>query len=39
MREASGGLGQNEWMGMDVKGGGNSRYRMKLCFNTLKPRR
>ena len=38
IREESCRLDQNEQVWMDVKDGGSSRYRMKLCCNTLKPR-
>lgn len=39
MRKESGSVGQNKQVRMDVKCGRSTRYRMKLCFNTLKPRR
>ena len=38
MRKESYRLDQNEQIWMDVKDGESSRYRMKLCCNTLKPR-
>ena len=38
MRKESCRLDQNEQIWMDVKDGESSRYRMKLCCNTLKPR-
>ena len=39
MRKESGNVGQNKQVRMDVKCGRSTRYRMKLCFNTLKSRR
>ena len=38
MRKESCRLDQNEQIWMDVKDGESSRYRMKLCCNTLKSR-
>lgn len=39
MRKGSGRPGQNEHIKMDVSGDRRSRYRIKLCFNTPKPKR